>query len=78
MAWAGPKFNLGIGQHFKIVETIPTWEFPEGETVSRKYTPISPCNIHSEKIELLLKIYRPGSHPKFPHGGKLTPYLEKL
>lgn len=42
--WAGPKFPIKIGEHFKIIENIPTWEHPEGEEVSRKYTPISPCS----------------------------------
>jgi cytochrome-b5 reductase len=23
-------------------------------------------------------VYRPNVHPKFPQGGKITPYLEKL
>lgn len=27
---------------------------------------------------MLIKIYRPNCNPKFPQGGKLTPYLEKL
>jgi|JI61114C2RNA_FD_contig_61_1149151_length_422_multi_2_in_0_out_0_1 cytochrome-b5 reductase len=29
-------------------------------------------------MDILIKIYRPNSHPKFPNGGKLTPFLEKL
>lgn len=27
---------------------------------------------------MLIKIYRPNVNPKFPQGGKMTPYLEKL
>jgi hypothetical protein len=38
------RFDLSIGQHFRIVETIKTFETPEGEEVTRKYTPISPCS----------------------------------
>ena len=44
LEWAGPSFPLTIGQHFRIVETIPTFDVPEGEEVIRKYTPISPCS----------------------------------
>ena len=29
-------------------------------------------------MSLLIKIYRPNDHPKFPEGGKLTPWLESL
>jgi cytochrome-b5 reductase len=29
-------------------------------------------------MDLLIKIYRPNADIKFPHGGKLTPYIEKL
>lgn len=38
------SFDLNIGEHFRIVETIKTYEAPEGEEVVRKYTPISPCS----------------------------------
>jgi NAD(P)H-flavin reductase len=44
LKWADEPFFLSIGQHFRIVETIPTFDAPEGEEVSRKYTPISPCS----------------------------------
>jgi hypothetical protein len=30
LVWAGPKFKLGIGQHFRISEHLKTWEHPEG------------------------------------------------
>jgi hypothetical protein len=30
LVWAGPKFKLGIGQHFRILEHLKTWEYPEG------------------------------------------------
>ena len=29
-------------------------------------------------MDVLIKIYRPNCHPKFPHGGKLTPFIEKM
>ena len=43
-SWASDKFKLAIGQHLRIVETIPTHDAPDGEEVVRKYTPISPCS----------------------------------
>ncbi len=43
LKWAGPYFYLGIGQHFRIIENIPTYDHPEGQEVMRKYTPISSC-----------------------------------
>lgn len=56
---------------------IPTEEFPEGEEVSRKYTPISPID-QTGTFDLLIKVYHKNIHPDFPEGGKLTQYLEKL
>lgn len=50
LKWAGPQFELCIGQHFRIIETVPTAECPEGEEVIRKYTPISPC---SQKVNFI-------------------------
>lgn len=41
-------FDLKIGEHFKITETIKTYDAPEGEEISRKYTPINPC---SQKVD---------------------------
>lgn len=29
-------------------------------------------------MDVLIKIYRPNTHPKFPNGGKLTPFLENM
>lgn len=29
-------------------------------------------------MDVLIKIYRSNSHPKFPNGGKLTPFLEQM
>ncbi len=74
-------FDLGIGQHFRIVETIKTFEVPEGEQVIRKYTPINPCSQKvfcidtQDVLDVLFKIYRPNSNISFPNGGKLTPYI---
>jgi len=65
---------------------------PFGLSLKRKYTPISSFNQKVKKdskipdlieflkgtFDLLVKIYRPNSHPDFPNGGRLTPYLESL
>jgi hypothetical protein len=29
-------------------------------------------------FEIPIKIYRPNENPKFPNGGELTPWLEKI
>jgi hypothetical protein len=49
------SFDLNIGEHFRILETIKTFEAPEGEEVVRKYTPISSC---SQKVNInLIRIF---------------------
>ena len=45
--------------------------------IERKYTPISAVDFKGT-LSLLIKIYRPNDHPKFPEGGKLTPWMESL
>jgi len=45
--------------------------------IERKYTPISSVDVKGY-VDLLIKVYRPNEHPKFPEGGKLTPWLESL
>jgi NAD(P)H-flavin reductase len=30
-----------IGQHFRIIKELPTLDYPEGEELSKKYTPIN-------------------------------------
>ena len=59
------------GQHFVLIETI------KGEQVMRKYTPLD-LEGHKGTFEMIIKIYRPNSHPAFPDGGIMTPYLENL
>ncbi len=29
-------------------------------------------------LDVLIKIYRANTHPKFPHGGKLTQFIEAM
>lgn len=63
--------GLPVGQHvYLIAET-------GGKRVMRAYTPTS-LDIDHGFFELVVKIYRPGVHPKYPEGGKLTGCLDKL
>lgn len=64
---------MGIenGQHIKLHLEI------DGNTVARNYTPISPVT-QENTFEVVVKIYRPNTHPSFPNGGEFTPHLEKL
>ncbi|KAL4446898.1 hypothetical protein ABPG74_014870 [Tetrahymena malaccensis] len=64
-------FGVPVGNHYIIHAKV------NGEDVSRKYTPTSVVN-QKGTFEQVIKIYRPNVHPKFPEGGQLTPYLEKL
>ena len=54
-----------------------TWEYPLGETVRRKFTPISSCK-DKERLDFLFKIYREKSNSHYPHGGKITQRLERM
>jgi len=47
----------------------------KGEIVDRAYTHV----FEDDGYFLIpIKIYRPNVNPKFPNGGELTPWLEKL
>ena len=82
LGWVDKKITFTISQHFRIIQTLKTYDHPEGEELVRKYTPINPCSqtvpfhITQDTIDMLVKIYRPNTHPDFPHGGKITPFLE--
>lgn len=56
---------------------IKTKAHPEGEEVSRKYTPISSINTKG-KIEILVKVYFKNVHPNFPEGGIMSQYLNDM
>jgi NAD(P)H-flavin reductase len=56
---------------------IKTKENPEGERVSRKYTPIS-WIFEEGKFKLLIKVYHKNVLPQFPEGGKMSQYLNDL
>ena len=49
----------------------------DGKDNYRKYTPITDVSRKSF-VDFVIKIYRANMHPKFPEGGKMTQYLEKL
>lgn len=64
-------FGLPIGKHVVFSAMI------DGELTQRKYTPISEIT-RQGYIDFLIKIYRAGVHPRFPDGGKMTQYIEKM
>jgi NAD(P)H-flavin reductase len=56
---------------------IKTKENPDGERVSRKYTPVS-WIFEEGKFKLLIKVYFKDVLPQFPEGGKMSQYLNDL
>lgn len=68
-----PHHVLGTkpGQHFWVIAQI------DGETVSRKYTPLDLID-HRGTFETVVKVYRSNHHMDFPKGGRMTQYLETL
>ncbi|XP_067855309.1 NADH-cytochrome b5 reductase 3-like isoform X1 [Heptranchias perlo] len=63
--------GLPIGQHIYLSARI------NGELVVRPYTPVS-SDDDKGYVDLVVKIYFKGIHPKFPEGGKMSQYLESL
>lgn len=71
------EFGLHIGGHVIFYANVVNPETGKEEEIARKYTPTS--TVHQKGyIEFVIKIYRANEHPKFPHGGLMTQYLEKL
>ncbi|XP_018899632.1 NADH-cytochrome b5 reductase 3 isoform X2 [Bemisia tabaci] len=68
-----PKHVLGlpIGQHLSLSAQI------NGNLVARSYTPVS-SDDDVGYMELVIKVYFKGVHPKFPDGGKMSQYLEGM
>ena len=64
-------FGLPIGNHVRFKAKI------NGEDVTRKYTPITDV-LHKSYVDFVIKIYHKNVHPKFPEGGVMTQYLDKL
>lgn len=63
--------GLPVGQHIHLSATI------NEELVIRAYTPVS-CDDDKGFVDLVVKVYKKGVHPKFPDGGKMSQYLESL
>ncbi|XP_055622341.1 NADH-cytochrome b5 reductase 3 isoform X2 [Toxorhynchites rutilus septentrionalis] len=63
--------GLPVGQHIHLSATIN-----EG-LVIRAYTPVS-CDDDHGFVDLVIKVYKRGVHPKFPEGGKMSQHLESL
>jgi len=70
-----PNVPLGLrcGHHIAIHANAGIG----GLSIRRKYTPISKFD-QKGSFDMLIKIYRPNSHPEFPGGGRLTPHLETM
>jgi nitrate reductase (NAD(P)H) len=71
------QFGLPIGGHVFFYATIPDPESGVEKEVARKYTPTSEVN-QKGYCEFIIKVYHANEHPKFPHGGLMTQYLEKM
>ncbi|XP_060634270.1 NADH-cytochrome b5 reductase 3-like [Anolis sagrei] len=68
-----PEHILGlpVGQHIYLSTRI------DGNLVIRPYTPVT-SDDDKGYVDLVVKIYFKGVHPKFPEGGKMSQYLESL
>lgn len=64
--------GLPVGQHITLRFTDG-----EGKICQRSYTPVS-SNDAVGYVDLVVKVYFKGVHPKFPEGGKMSQYLESL
>lgn len=63
--------GLPVGQHIHLSAII------NEELVIRAYTPVS-CDDDHGYVDLVIKVYKKGVHPKFPEGGKMSQHLEGL
>ena len=63
--------GLPVGGHLMFHFDDPA----SGETVSRKYTPISTVN-EKGKVAFVIKVYQPTT--EFPQGGQMSQYLANL
>lgn len=69
-----PQHVLGlpVGQHVSLRFTDK-----DGKLVMRSYTPVSSDDAKGY-VDLVIKVYFGGVHPKFPDGGKMSQHLESL
>ncbi|NXG83848.1 NB5R3 reductase, partial [Stercorarius parasiticus] len=63
--------GLPVGRHIYLSARI------DGALVVRPYTPVS-SDDDKGFVDLVVKIYFRGVHPKFPDGGKMSQYLDNL
>ena len=71
------EFGMPIGGYVVFYATVKNSETGKEEEIGRKYTPTS--EVHQKGyVEFIIKVYRAGENPRFPHGGLMTQYLEKL
>eukprot|EP00106_Octopus_bimaculoides_P017879 XP_014785321.1 PREDICTED: NADH-cytochrome b5 reductase 1-like [Octopus bimaculoides] len=72
-ALTSPEHILGlpVGQHIYLSATI------NGELVVRPYTPVS-SDEEKGYMDLVIKVYKKGIHPKFPNGGKMSQHVDAL
>ena len=66
------SIGIGVGQHISLQYT----DASSGTQVVRSYTPTS-SNHTLGYVEFCVKIYFP-SPPRFPNGGKMSQYLDRL
>ncbi|XP_074078496.1 NADH-cytochrome b5 reductase 1 [Macrotis lagotis] len=63
--------GLPIGKHVYLSARI------DGSLVVRPYTPVT-SDENKGYVDLVIKVYLKGVHPKFPEGGKMSQYLDSL
>ncbi|XP_031294137.1 NADH-cytochrome b5 reductase 1 isoform X1 [Camelus dromedarius] len=63
--------GLPVGKHVHLSARI------DGSLVIRPYTPIT-SDEDQGYVDLVIKVYLKGVHPKFPEGGKMSQYLNSL
>lgn len=72
-ALPSPQHVLGlpVGQHVYLTTKV------DGNLVIRPYTPVS-RDEDKGYVDLVVKVYFKGVHPKFPEGGKMSQYLDQM
>ncbi|CAH1787559.1 unnamed protein product [Owenia fusiformis] len=63
--------GLPVGQHIYLTARV------DGQLVIRPYTPVT-SDDDVGYMDLVVKVYFKDVHPKFPAGGKMTQFLEKM
>lgn len=63
--------GLPVGQHIQLSAMI------NEELVIRSYTPVT-SDDDQGYVDLVIKVYKSGVHPKFPDGGKMSQHLDSM